>query len=287
MDEIDIMTISVSGIITAYDRPEFLARAIESALAQTRLLTELIVVDDGSPSDLASVVAAFGERVSYVRMAENRGANAARNLGVATARGEVVAFLDDDDEWQPEKLEYQLRSLTSDHEASICGWYDSDRRKHHVQAIDRITEDMLRRSNPFCGTSGLVVRRPTLLEVPFDEQLLQGQDWDLYVRLAKRHPIAYVPKALVFRRYGDHHGITLSARNRTPEELMRRALDVHKHRAWLGEWHYRKRLAGRLLGYIGQRSNKHRFVLHAIHHAGLVATTAFLLEKTLKRSRYG
>lgn len=280
------MTGSVSGVITAYNRPEFLRRAIESALAQTRPLTELIVVDDGSPSDLAGVVALFGERVRYVRMAENRGANAARNIGVATAHGEVVAFLDDDDEWHPEKLEHQLRTLTADDEASLCGWRYIDRSKRHVQAIDHITEDMLRLSNPFCGTSGLVVRRQTLLEVQFDEALRQGQDWDVYVRLAKRRPLTYVARALVLRRYGDHQGITLSARHRTPEELMERALDVHKHRAWLGEWHYRRRLAGRLLSYLRQRSNKHRYVLHAIRHAGLLATSIFLLEKTFRRSRH-
>ena len=183
------MTVSISGVITAYNRPDFLMRAIESALAQTWPLTELIVVDDGSTSDLASVVATFGERVRYVRMTENRGANAARNLGAATALGDVVAFLDDDDEWDPEKLEHQLRSLTVDDEASLCGWRYTDRGKHHIQAIKHITEDMLRLRNPFCGTSGLIVKRQTLLEVHFDEALRQGQDWDIYVRLAKRRPL--------------------------------------------------------------------------------------------------
>jgi len=279
------MPIMVSGVITAYDRPEFLRVAIMSAFGQTVPLMELIVVDDASPRDLTSVVEPFAKRVRYFRMPQNRGANAARNLGIAMAYGDVVAFLDDDDEWLPEKIEHQLPSLTADHEASLCGWRFVDQNEAHVQAIDQVTEDMLRRSNPFCGTSGLMAKRETLLKEPFDEALPQGQDWDVYVRLAKRRPLAYVPSPLVLRRVGDHQGITRSARDRTPEQLLERAADVHKHRAWLGEWLYRKRLAGRLLSYLGQRQNKHRYVLHAIRHAGLAATAVFLVEKTLRRPR--
>jgi glycosyltransferase involved in cell wall biosynthesis len=76
---------TVSGVITAYDRPAFLREAIESALMQTRPLLELIVVDDSSPRDLSIVVAPFGERVRYLRLPQNQGANAARNAGIAAA----------------------------------------------------------------------------------------------------------------------------------------------------------------------------------------------------------
>lgn len=280
--------VSVSGIITAYDRPDFLREAIASALAQTRPLTELIVVDDGSPNELASVVASFGDRVRYLRLPTNRGANAARNAGVAAATGEVVAFLDDDDRWQPSKIESQLRRLQAGgYEAVLCGWESIDGSERLVHAIDDVTEAMLRRGNPYCGTSGLVAHRPVLLDEPFDETLPQGQEWDVYVRLAKRHVLAYVQDALYLRRSGPHASISSSSRRYSPEALLQQAAAARKHRAWLGERYYRERLAARLLSHLSQREAKYRYILYALRHAGLRATTTFLVRKAVRSWRRG
>ena len=95
----------VSVILPTFDRAELLPRSIGSVLAQTDGHLELIVVDDGSSDDTEGVVARLADpRVRYLRLPENRGLPAARNAGIAIARGEYVAFQDSDDVWAPDKL---------------------------------------------------------------------------------------------------------------------------------------------------------------------------------------
>ena len=98
------MILAVSVIIPTYNRAHLIGRAIDSALAQTRANDEIIVVDDGSTDATGSVVAAYADRVRYVRT-RNCGAGAARNRGIREASRDLVAFLDSDDEWMPGKLE--------------------------------------------------------------------------------------------------------------------------------------------------------------------------------------
>jgi glycosyltransferase involved in cell wall biosynthesis len=99
---------SVSVVIPTYNRRDTVSRAIESVLAQTRPADEIIVVDDGSTDDSQSLLTErFGSQISYVRQ-ENAGCPAARNRGIAMARGEWVALLDSDDTWLPSKLQVQL-----------------------------------------------------------------------------------------------------------------------------------------------------------------------------------
>jgi glycosyltransferase involved in cell wall biosynthesis len=249
-------------------------------------LRELVVVDDGSSTDLFEVVAPFGERVRYLRLSGNQGANAARNAGIAAAEGDAVALLDDDDRWLPDKVARQVARLAAGYEAVLCGWRAGDGSETRVHPVDDVTADMLRRGNPYCGTSGLLARRDALLAVPFDAALPKSQEWDVYVRLAQRRPLAYVRAPLYERDTGDHARITLSARHYTPEQLLQHALAVRKHRTWLGERHYRAQLAAKLLDHIAVRPAKHRYLLYAVRHAGLPATTGHLLRKTMERLRF-
>src|SRR5690349_2600271 len=98
----------VSVVIPVFDGEAYLAAAIESALAKTYARVEVIVVDDGSTDGSASVAARYDVRL--VRQS-NRGVSAACNAGVEAARGELIAFLDADDLWPPERLEIQARHL--------------------------------------------------------------------------------------------------------------------------------------------------------------------------------
>ena len=101
----------ISCIVPVYNGARFLAQAIDSILAQTRVDLEIIVVEDGSTDRTPDVAKGYGDRVKYVRQ-ENAGPAAARNRGVAEARGEFIAFLDADDTWAPAKLETQLQWFT-------------------------------------------------------------------------------------------------------------------------------------------------------------------------------
>jgi GalNAc5-diNAcBac-PP-undecaprenol beta-1,3-glucosyltransferase len=269
---------TVSGVISSYNRKEFLRGAIESALAQTRPLDELIVVDDRSADDPADLVASFGDTVRYLRQPRNQGVHAARNAGVAAVRGDIVAFLDDDDQWHPTKLARQLPAFDGDFEASLCGWQYLGEPTSKVHRIDTITAADLRRGNPFCGASGLVARRRVLLEEPFDESLPKGEDWDLFVRLVQRKPLFYVDEALFYYRRGDYSGITQAGFHALPDELWRRAAVAHKHREWLGEWRYRNQIARNLLTNISKRPQKHRYVIYSIRKAGVWASLSALWE---------
>jgi glycosyltransferase involved in cell wall biosynthesis len=103
-------SITISAVIPAYNSGRYIARAIDSVLAQTRPIDEIIVVDDGSTDDTAEVVRAFGDKVVFIQQA-NAGASAARNTGIEAATGDWIAFLDGDDEWLPEKNERQIEML--------------------------------------------------------------------------------------------------------------------------------------------------------------------------------
>src|SRR5262245_47409787 len=93
----------VSVLVPTYNRSKLVRRAVESALAQSYRRLEVLVVDDGSSDDTRQVIEGMDPRVRYIRQA-NAGVSAARNRGIAEARGEFVAFLDSDDEWLPWKL---------------------------------------------------------------------------------------------------------------------------------------------------------------------------------------
>lgn len=108
----------VSVVIPVHDGERYLAEAIESVLAQTHPVLEVIVADDGSRDRSLEIARGFGERVRCLE-AERSGPGPARNRGIAAAGGEYLAFLDCDDRWHPEKLERQLR-LLADTEAEIA-----------------------------------------------------------------------------------------------------------------------------------------------------------------------
>ena len=112
----------VSVVIPTYNRGRLIARAIESALAQTYRNVSVVVVDDGSTDDTRKVVDSYGGCVSYVHQ-QNAGVSSARNTGLRCARGEFIAFLDSDDEWQPWKIDAEVAALTSYPEAGIV-WTD-------------------------------------------------------------------------------------------------------------------------------------------------------------------
>ena len=99
---------TVSVIIPEYNRSKLLSLAIESALNQTYQDLEIIVIDDGSTDNTKEVVEGFikqDSRVKYIQHENNKGASAARNTGIMSAKGEYIAFLDSDCQWMPEKIE--------------------------------------------------------------------------------------------------------------------------------------------------------------------------------------
>ena len=197
-------TVSVSVVIPTRNRAQRLAVAVRSALAQTVHDLEVVVVDDASDDDTADVVSSLEQedpRVRYVRAAARGGAPRARNLGAEHASADVLAFLDDDCVWEPDKLEAQLEAMSAGHGASYTKQATLDAEGRWIVEGQELPgpaqiDGLLRTS--FVGAPSLVVRRALFEAVGgFDEALPRLQDWDLALRLATRTRFAYVPRVMV------------------------------------------------------------------------------------------
>lgn len=215
---------TVSVVIPTYNRAETLPRAIESAVGQTLADIEILVVDDASTDDTASVVREWesaDSQIEYLAHAKNRGGGVARNTGIEAAEGTYVAFLDSDDEWHPEKLERQVGCLeqrSDEWVAAYCGlcirppenlrWLrsiapdrlTSDATNTHYgrEGGEELIRDVLMRGGVFGGASTLLVERETVTAMDgFDEAFPRHQDYEFLIRLLKRGKLAYVDDVLV------------------------------------------------------------------------------------------
>ena len=124
----ETVTPRVSVIIPVYQGDRFLAEAIESVLNQTYTNCEIIVIDDGSTDNSRKVLEPYFQKISYI-FQENQGVAATRNYGLKIAKGELIAFLDQDDFWLPDKLALQVACFDAQPELAIvhCGWRRVDR----------------------------------------------------------------------------------------------------------------------------------------------------------------
>ena len=142
---------SVSAVIPAYNAEHFISDTIQSVLAQTYEIAEVIVVDDGS-SDRTAEVAAVFSRTRVIRR-PNGGQGAARNTGIFAASGEWIALLDHDDIWLPRKTEVQLGCVASD--VGVI----------HGNQVEEVNFGNLWHRQAHIGPSGTLIRKQTLLEV--------------------------------------------------------------------------------------------------------------------------
>jgi glycosyltransferase involved in cell wall biosynthesis len=196
----------VSILIPTYNRARLLSRAINSVLNQTYQEFELIVVDDGSIDNTNEVIKSFNDlRIRYIRLEQNRGSAAARNIGINAAQGEYIAFQDSDDEWQPEKLEKQMRifeNASAQVGVVYTGFYliNGDRKKYipgpNIKTKGDIYNELLKGN--FVGTPAAVVRKRCFEKVGvFDEHLPGLEDWELFIRISEHYMFAYIDEPLL------------------------------------------------------------------------------------------
>lgn len=201
----------VSAIITTHNRCGLLIRAIDAAISQTYHPMEIIVVDDASTDDTCEACKKYGDQINYIQIPpqKSRGGNYARNLGIRSARGEYVAFCDDDDYWLPQKTEKQMRlMLSEDYELVHCGRTLEYVGKHTAKQKDIIPSsdkygDMSRKILlTICATTTTILaKREALLDVGlFDESLGFWQEYELTIRLAQRKPFGSVLETLCVYR---------------------------------------------------------------------------------------
>lgn len=211
--------ISISVVIPCYNACRYIGAAIRSVMLQDWPDLELIVVDDGSTDGSADLVARQFPWVNLLRVS-NGGVAAARNIGIAHARGEWIAFLDADDIWLPEKLSHQWQLLGTNTGARMCytAWQTwASAEPEPGPEVREPLEEIASDSERWAGPSGwiypdllldCVVWTSTVLAHRsvfdatgvFDAQLRIGEDWDLWLRASRVTPILRVPKPLALYR---------------------------------------------------------------------------------------
>jgi glycosyltransferase involved in cell wall biosynthesis len=198
----------VSVVIPTRDRSRLLALTLHSVRWQRGVDLEVVVVDDGSADDTAEVVAALADpRVRLVRHDTPMGVSAARNRGIAEAKGSWVAFLDDDDLWAPDKLARQLQAAHRTGRAWVyTGEVSID---EHLRILDgappappeQVLARIGRHNAVPAGASNVLIHTDALARAGnFDIGLRNNEDWDMWIRLAKLGIPAWVCRPLVALR---------------------------------------------------------------------------------------
>ncbi len=219
------MTDTVSVVIITYKRdPEILKRALKSVVDQTSDdIGEILIVDD-NPDDLKlkdeliGELKAMSDKVRYITYEGNHGACYARNYGAAHSEGRLLAFMDDDDEWRPEKIDAQKRFL----ETSGCVAAGCNAEVQYINSLGELSlkypivrpgrddlafQEILMGNNDIGGGSYMMIRHDVFDEVGgFCEGLRSCQDYDLWLRLSEKGRIGRVEDILVnyYAYEGEH-----------------------------------------------------------------------------------
>ncbi|ASJ02086.1 glycosyl transferase [Thermococcus profundus] len=230
---------AVSVIIPTHNRADLLRRAIDSVLYQTFEDFELLVVDDASTDNTPEVVESIDDgRVRYLRLKKNSGAPVARNTGIKKSRGEFIAFLDDDDEWLPMRLEVQVKkfeALEEEFGVVYGGFYYVSQQDGRIlgKRLPQFRGDVYRRflRENFVGSPTLLIRRECFKRAGlFDPKLTSSQDWDMWLRIAKHYKFDYVNE-IVAKYYVHGRQISFNMNKYIPgrERFINKHLDIRRN----------------------------------------------------------
>jgi glycosyltransferase involved in cell wall biosynthesis len=235
----------VSIIITCFNGERWIRQAVDSALAQSYPHREIVIVDDASTDGSLRCLEPYRSLpgVELVAHPVNLGIPATKNDGVRHSRGEYLAFLEQDDEWAPAKLERQVAAFEADAEVGLVyttavylapdGGESLLRQPVSVpQSSRRAAVEAVFRNNPVTSMSSVAVRRHCLAELGgFDESFHGADDYDLWLRMAGQFKMVHVDQPLV--RYRRHAGSFSAAHaERMLEDrlrIIRQAADAHPY----------------------------------------------------------
>ncbi len=217
----------VSVIIPTYNYGQYVTEAVESVLGQTYANREIIVVDDGSTDDTRERLGSYGDRVRYIYQ-ENRGLSAARNTGIKAARGDLIAFLDADDVWVPEKLSVEVPILGAQAEVGLIASLSTDfketlARVEGPMETREVTADELVIRARF-GSCGVLVKAECFRTCGvFDEGLRSAEDRDMWIRIARKYRVLRVEKPLWrYRIHGSSMSYNVPKMRENQKQLLRK-----------------------------------------------------------------
>lgn len=238
----------VSVIIPTYNRKAFLEQAINSVLTQTYEDLEIIIIDDGSDLDNRyQKIESKDDRIKYF-IRPHRGVAAARNFGVSVSSGEYLAFLDSDDLWDKRKLAKQMKYLQDHPEYKICytneQWLRNGKHLNQMKKHQKYQGQIFKQCLPLCiiSASSILLERNIFYDLGgFDEKFEVCEDYELWLRMALRYPIAFLDEKLFVKRGG--HPDQLSQKNwgmdrwriRALEKLLKQVLTPEQKQLVLGE----------------------------------------------------
>lgn len=283
----------VSAVIPAFNAAATIRRAVDSVLAQSYRNCEIIVVDDASRDATLEIVAAeYGDRVRLLRLPRNGGASHATNEGIAAARGELVAFLDADDTWLPDKLAHQVAALQGNPRAVIaasgCRFVDPQGRSRDagIFALSVTPGEVWRLllARTMIAKPCVMARADALRSVgPFDVELPVGEDQDMWIRLALFGEVMFVPEILTIvhdtagsltKVYADRSDQFLLPMIGRHVEQQRHRLSPQERRAILGE---RYATVGRNLYFSGSLVRGATLITRGMLHGDRVAANLWYL----------
>lgn len=193
----------VSVIIPFYSKKEWLYEAVDSVLAQTYPIYEIILVNDGSKEDISDFLAIYGEIITYIYQ-ENAGPAAARNKAMRTATGDYIAFEDSDDVWLPTKIEKQVAFMEDTgamwcHTGFLYWWPDTNKMRNVNTSRDYDDVLLQRMVSTKIATPALMINRKIfeIGDFEFPEGVRNGEDDQLYTKLARHFKLALVNEPLV------------------------------------------------------------------------------------------
>jgi glycosyltransferase involved in cell wall biosynthesis len=220
--------LTVSVIIPTFNRAALVTQAIDSALSQTRVPDEIVVVDDGSTDETQEVLSQYGDAIRVIRQ-ENRGRSAARNEGIQNSRGDLIVFLDSDDLFTPTSIEQRVQIFERSSDVSVV--YGD---MHVIDAGGKHL-GLHRQYMPGPRPSGFVlselalrsfvlmsvmIRRSALGDHRFDTTLDQCEDYDLWRRVAASCQFKYSEEPVAFYRIHDANTIVTQPRKIKECELL-------------------------------------------------------------------
>lgn len=198
----------VSVIIPTFNRTTLVQEAIDSVRSQIFGDYELIVVDDGSQNGLVRASESCGKPDGYLYL-RHGGVSRARNIGAKISRGTWLSFLDSDDLWLPHKLSRQIVFLQNNPEYSLCYtdeiWIRRGVRVNPLNKHQKYSGWIFRRCLPLCliSPSSVILKRSLFESMGgFDESLPVCEDYDLWLRITSRYPVAFLNEKLIVKRGG-------------------------------------------------------------------------------------
>ncbi len=224
------MNKKVSVIIPFYSRLDWLYEAIESVLAQTYPIHEIILVNDGSKEDVTEFLAKYGDKITYIYQ-ENAGPAAARNNGIRRATGDYIAFEDSDDIWMPTKLEKQVAFMEETgamwgHTGFYYWWPETGKMIQVDSSRDYGDVYLQRHVSTKIATPAVMLDRTIYHEHDFyfPEETRNGEDDQLYTELSKYYPLALVQEPLV--------NVRMRGNNSQTHAIERFNLRVTNYKKW-------------------------------------------------------